>query len=319
MDILTQLPKESFLGYEYRIITNKVKCNNCGDILESMDDDINICTCHSTAISGGNRSLNRFGDNYVELSELEKSNIPIDIRKKSLEKALDKYKDDFDEGCEEVEIESLNYIDVDRTDNFIEIVIGKNKVPDFFEGYYLYLLKDYLWNSKEWYFNVIKNLFYYPFYDLNKDLYMKCFNMFSNDILKSRDVFNYSFNYKEDKFYIVNSERILSNIRYFIDNIRKEFFNLNKDDSKDKIISVIKEDPISIFNISDDLRFDDELLKTLLDINNDNNMISFIFAIYLKLFADKEMLEKEIVKELMKKLSIRAEFFDQSIFELELD
>ena len=315
MDILTTLPKNKFLGYEYSIITNIVKCNSCGDILESKNDDIKFCSCHSTGISGGYKSLKRFGMNYVDLSEMENSYIPENIRKKALKDALKKYRDNFDEGTEEVEIESLEYNDIDRTDNFIEIFLGKNEVPDYFEGYYLYLLKDYLWKSKEWYYNVIYNLFYYPFYNYNKDLYMKCFNLFDDKILISRDVFNSMFNYDEEKFDIINSERVINNIKYFVDNIRKDFFQLSKDDGKEKIIFVIKKDPISIFNISDNLKFDDEILKTFIDINNDNNLVSFIFAIYLKMYASKEILEKEIVKEVMKKLNICVDLYSMR-FEL---
>ena len=63
------------------IITNKVKCNNCGDIIESKSvHDFNCCSCYvktdgetGICVDGGKDYLRRIGDirNYEELSEVK--------------------------------------------------------------------------------------------------------------------------------------------------------------------------------------------------------------------------------------------------------
>ena len=55
------------------IITNKIKCINCGDVLESKEEnDFKRCSCGKVAIDGGHDYLKRIGneEDYIELSEM---------------------------------------------------------------------------------------------------------------------------------------------------------------------------------------------------------------------------------------------------------
>lgn len=64
---------DEFLGYKTKIISNKIKCINCGDILESKSpNDFKRCSCGKVAIDGGHGYLKRIGDDadYIELSKV---------------------------------------------------------------------------------------------------------------------------------------------------------------------------------------------------------------------------------------------------------
>lgn len=64
---------DEFLGYKTKIISNKIKCINCGDILESKSpNDFKRCSCGKVAIDGGHDYLKRIGDDedYIELSKV---------------------------------------------------------------------------------------------------------------------------------------------------------------------------------------------------------------------------------------------------------
>ena len=57
-----------------KIIVNKIKCNKCGDIIESTHrHDFKICKCGAVAIDGGHDYLRRCGDldSYEDLSVAE--------------------------------------------------------------------------------------------------------------------------------------------------------------------------------------------------------------------------------------------------------
>lgn len=54
------------------IITNKIRCRKCGDILESKSvHDFKMCRCGSVGVDGGRSYLRRIGDpeDFEELSE----------------------------------------------------------------------------------------------------------------------------------------------------------------------------------------------------------------------------------------------------------
>lgn len=56
------------------IISNKIKCKKCGDIIESKSiNDYKKCSCGAVAVDGGKDYLKRMGDeeNYEELSKLK--------------------------------------------------------------------------------------------------------------------------------------------------------------------------------------------------------------------------------------------------------
>lgn len=64
---------DDFLGYKKKIVINKIKCINCGDILESKTpNDFKRCSCGKVAIDGGHDYLKRIGndEDYIELSEV---------------------------------------------------------------------------------------------------------------------------------------------------------------------------------------------------------------------------------------------------------
>ena len=51
------------------IITNKIECLECGDIIESTyRHDFKWCNCGSCAVDGGKDYLRRVGKNWKELS-----------------------------------------------------------------------------------------------------------------------------------------------------------------------------------------------------------------------------------------------------------
>lgn len=55
-----------------KIISNKIKCKKCGDVIESKHvHDFKLCKCGSCAVDGGKDYLRRLGnpDNWEELSE----------------------------------------------------------------------------------------------------------------------------------------------------------------------------------------------------------------------------------------------------------
>lgn len=55
-----------------KIIRNAIKCNKCGEIIESESvHDFKFCSCGACAVDGGHEYLRRCGalENWTELSE----------------------------------------------------------------------------------------------------------------------------------------------------------------------------------------------------------------------------------------------------------
>lgn len=53
------------------IISNKIKCKKCWDIIESKStNDLKRCSCGAVAVDGGTEYLKRIGNenDYIELS-----------------------------------------------------------------------------------------------------------------------------------------------------------------------------------------------------------------------------------------------------------
>lgn len=62
------------------IISNKIKCKKCEDIIESKNtNDYKKCSCGAVAIDGGKDYLKRIGNekDYEELSEIKDNNVNI--------------------------------------------------------------------------------------------------------------------------------------------------------------------------------------------------------------------------------------------------
>lgn len=62
------------------IISNKIKCKKCEDIIESKStNDYKRCSCGAVAIDGGKDYLKRIGNekDYEELSEIKDNNVNI--------------------------------------------------------------------------------------------------------------------------------------------------------------------------------------------------------------------------------------------------
>jgi hypothetical protein len=58
-----------------RIKRNAIKCNHCGDVIESTHvHDFKWCACKSIAVDGGFEYIRRVGnlEDIMELSEFEK-------------------------------------------------------------------------------------------------------------------------------------------------------------------------------------------------------------------------------------------------------
>lgn len=56
-----------------KIISNKIKCKKCGDVIESKHvHDFKLCKCGAVGVDGGKDYLRRLGnpDNWEELSEV---------------------------------------------------------------------------------------------------------------------------------------------------------------------------------------------------------------------------------------------------------
>ena len=57
------------------IISNKIKCKKCGDVIESKStNDLKRCSCGAVAVDGGKDYLKRIGseEDYEELSITKK-------------------------------------------------------------------------------------------------------------------------------------------------------------------------------------------------------------------------------------------------------
>lgn len=57
------------------IISNKIKCKKCGDVIESKNtNDYKRCSCGAVAVDGGKDYLKRIGseEDYEELSVTKK-------------------------------------------------------------------------------------------------------------------------------------------------------------------------------------------------------------------------------------------------------
>ncbi len=62
------------------IISNKIKCKKCEDIIESKNtNDYKRCSCGVVAVDGGKDYLKRIGNekDYEELSEIKDNNVNI--------------------------------------------------------------------------------------------------------------------------------------------------------------------------------------------------------------------------------------------------
>ena len=56
----------------FKIKTNKIKCNKCGDVIESLSvHDFKFCSCGAVAVDGGHYYLRRIGneEDWEDLSE----------------------------------------------------------------------------------------------------------------------------------------------------------------------------------------------------------------------------------------------------------
>ncbi len=61
-----------------RILVNRIKCNKCGDIIESKSrHDFVTCSCGAVSVDGGYDYLRRVGnpEDYTDLSECRRYNI----------------------------------------------------------------------------------------------------------------------------------------------------------------------------------------------------------------------------------------------------
>ncbi|MED9979549.1 MAG: hypothetical protein UFP41_05100 [Bacilli bacterium] len=62
------------------IISNKIKCKKCGDIIEPKStNDYKKCSCGAVTVDGGKDYLKRIGNekDYEELSEIKDNNVNI--------------------------------------------------------------------------------------------------------------------------------------------------------------------------------------------------------------------------------------------------
>lgn len=64
-----------------KIITNKIKCNHCGDIIESKHvHDYKSCSCGTVAVDGGHYYLRRcFKNDINDFEELSEETEEVEI------------------------------------------------------------------------------------------------------------------------------------------------------------------------------------------------------------------------------------------------
>ena len=109
-----------------KIQCNKIKCKNCGDIIESKRiHDLVYCSCGSVAVDGGLEYLKRIGDEekFEELSFVKKL-VKIDTTGfKVVKNAL--YKKDDNGLCPKCHCDNITYAKGDRIqisgDNLISL------------------------------------------------------------------------------------------------------------------------------------------------------------------------------------------------------
>ena len=73
-NLVSDFSHDDYLKKNFVIISNKVKCKNCGEIIESETiNDFKRCSCGKIAIDGGKEYLKRIGNeqDYIELSEIK--------------------------------------------------------------------------------------------------------------------------------------------------------------------------------------------------------------------------------------------------------
>lgn len=66
-------------GSKTKIVRNMIKCNHCGDVIESLyTHDFKFCSCEKVAVDGGHSYLKRCfmdgPDDYTEMSVSENIN-----------------------------------------------------------------------------------------------------------------------------------------------------------------------------------------------------------------------------------------------------
>ena len=60
--------------YMEKIVTNKIRCKKCGDVIESIHrHDFKFCKCRKVAVDGGRDYLRRVGnsDDFVDMTLFE--------------------------------------------------------------------------------------------------------------------------------------------------------------------------------------------------------------------------------------------------------
>jgi len=261
--------------------------------------------------------LSKLISKYVNLIKYDIDLISVRDKWIGIEKSLINYKIDFnydkfnsgDIGC------NIDYLfnilkgafDFDSCETricefFIDICLDEGKDYDFGD-YYIYLLKDKLLNNRNWF----RKLFaHYLYFDLDINYYkdiVHCFNLFNKEILKSRDI--YKEIYKEasgleprmlihkifsNSYFNASVVNIFEIVKYFFENISDDFYYLDSNSTKEEIIEIIKKDPISIFNINEDLRQDKDILLTLFNLYDEDGIISLLANIYISLYGSYELL-----------------------------
>jgi hypothetical protein len=62
-----------------KIYSNKIKCNSCGDIIESKTvHDFKWCSCGKVAVDGGKEYLRRLAMSWDEFTDLSEYDIEYD-------------------------------------------------------------------------------------------------------------------------------------------------------------------------------------------------------------------------------------------------
>ena len=90
------------------ILTNKIKCNKCGDIIESKTThDFNTCSCGAVSVDGGRSYLKRSGNmgDWTDLSEVrDLDDLLAEIEKR----VVDEIKDYIENHCHTIKVNSKN-------------------------------------------------------------------------------------------------------------------------------------------------------------------------------------------------------------------
>lgn len=320
----------------YNVIVNKIGEDNYIKYFDDLEDFLKVRNeiIHSSFNKNINDlniklelcakegyRLSKLISKYVNLIKYDTDLLLVRDKWIYIEKSLIKYNfNNFDENADYLFnilkkelVNGFDSYDSYLCEFFIDNCLDKRKDKNESECYF-YLLKDKLLKNRNWF----KKLFaHYLCFDLDINYYkdiVLCFNMFDKEILKSRDIYKEIYNEEyglspgmlflkifSNEYFNCNID-VFDIVRCFFENISDEFYYLDKNSTKEEIIDIIKDEPISIFNINEDLRLDRDILLTLLNLCDEDGLIKLVVSLYVWFYGNDNLLNDRDIKDALKRL-----------------